>query len=353
MVAVPQNYFRIETLTHANASLVEYNSKLKLAQMWGGGEVASADGLRFITLTKNINSRLNSRYFGTGRGVTYYNYVSDQFTGFHGIVIPGTIRDSLYLLEGILEQETVLKPKEIMTDTAGYSDIIFGLFGLLGYQFSPRIADIGSSRFWKFDSQADYGELNKLAKNKIRKDIIIRYWDDMMKVAGSLKLGKVQPTQLIKTLQRGGKPTMLGKSIGEFGRIYKAQYLLAYLDNEDYRRKILTQLNRGESRHSLARAVFYGKRGELHQAYREGQEDQLSALGLIVNTIIVWNTRHMQVAIEKLRNEGEIINDADIQRLSPLGYDHINIVGKYSFNLPEEIARGSLRTLINSENILD
>ena len=60
-----------------------------------------------------------------------------------------------------------------------------------------------------------------------------------MKVAGSLKLGKVQPTQLIKTLQRGGKPTMLGKSIGEFGRIYKAQYLLAYLDDEDYRSKIL------------------------------------------------------------------------------------------------------------------
>lgn len=139
---------------------------------------------RFITPAKSANSRSNSKYFGTGRGVTYYNYVSDQFTGFHGIVIPGTIRDSLYLLDGILEQETVLKPKEIMTDTAGYSDIIFGLFGLLGYQFSPRIADIGSSRFWKFDSDSDYGELTKLAKHKIRKDIIIRYWDDMMRVAG-------------------------------------------------------------------------------------------------------------------------------------------------------------------------
>lgn len=347
---IEQNYFRIETLTQANATLVEYNSKLKLAQMWGGGEVASADGLRFITPTKSANSRSNSKYFGTGRGVTYYNYVSDQFTGFHGIVIPGTIRDSLYLLEGILEQETVLKPKEIMTDTAGYSDIIFGLFGLLGYQFSPRIADIGSSRFWKFDSDADYGELNKLAKNKIRKDIIIRYWDDMMRVAGSLKLGKVHPTQLIKTLQRGGKPTMFGKALGEFGRIYKTQYSLTYIDDENYRRRILTQLNRGESRHSLARAVFYGKKGELHQAYREGQEDQLSSLGLIVNTIIVWNTRYMQAAIEKLRKDGEIINNADIRRLSPLGYEHINIVGKYSFNLSEELAKGGLRTLTDFEN---
>ena len=86
-----------------------------------------------------------------------------------------------------------------MTDTAGYSDIIFGLFGLLGYQFSPRIADIGESRFWKLDT-ADYGILNRLAKHRIRKDIIVRYWDDMIRVAGSLKLGTVNPTQLIQTL---------------------------------------------------------------------------------------------------------------------------------------------------------
>ena len=171
-----------------------------------------------------------------------------------------------------------------------------------------------------------------------------------MRVAGSLKLGKVHPTQLIKTLQRGGKPIMLGKALGEFGRIYKTQYSLTYIDDENYRRRILTQLNRGESRHSLARAVFYGKKGELHQAYREGQEDQLSSLGLIVNTIIVWNTRYMQAAIEKLRKDGEIINDADIRRLSPLGYEHINIVGKYSFNLSEELAKGGLRTLIDYEN---
>ncbi|WNF39015.1 Tn3 family transposase [Bacillaceae bacterium IKA-2] len=53
---------------------------------------------------------------------------------------------------------------------------------------------------------------------------------------------------------------------------------------------ILTQLNRGESRHSLARTVFYGKRGKFHQSYREGQEDQLGALGLVVNAIVIWNT---------------------------------------------------------------
>jgi TnpA family transposase len=342
---VEQNYFRAETITNANNALVAYNAQLELAQAWGGGEVASADGLRFITPVRSIYTGPNPQYFGTGRGVTYYNFTSDQFTGFHGIVIPGTIRDSLYILEGILEQQTILQPKEIMTDTAAYSDIIFGLFGLLGRIFSPRIADVGRLRFWRLDPIADYGELNKLAKSKIRKDLIARYWDDMLRVAGSLKLGSVHPTQLIRMLQRGGNPTMLGRAIGELGRIFKTKHLLMVIDNPEYRRKILTQLNRGESRHSVARAVFYGKKGELHQAYREGQEDQLGALGLVVNAIVLWNTRYMTKAIEELRKSGMVISDIDISRLSPLGFDYINIVGRYSFNLPAAIAQGSLRPL--------
>jgi TnpA family transposase len=146
---------------------------------------------------------------------------------------------------------------------------------------------------------------------------------------------------------------MLGRAIGELGRIYKTQYLLTYLDDEDYRRRILTQLNRGESRHSLARAVFYGKKGELHQAYREGQEDQLGALGLIVNAIIIWNTRYMQLAIESLQKSGHNISIADIQRLSPLGYEYINIMGKYSFNLSKEIENGMLRSLMIVEDEID
>lgn len=146
------------------------------------------------------------------------------------------------------------------------------MFGLFGYQFSPSIADFGGSRFWKINSDADYGELNKLAINKIRIDIISRYWDDMLRVAGSLKHGTVHPTQLTQTIQRGGKPAMLGRAIGEFGRIYKTQHLLTYLDDKGYRRKILTQLNRGESRHRLARAIFYGKKGELYQRYKKDKK---------------------------------------------------------------------------------
>ena len=84
----------------------------------------------------------------------------------------------------------------------------------------------------------------------------------MLRLAGSLKLGRVSAVGIMRTLQIGDKPTRLAQAIAEFGRIDKTLHTLTYLDDEVKRRDILTQLNRGEGRHSFARAVFHGKRGE-------------------------------------------------------------------------------------------
>jgi hypothetical protein len=91
--------------------------------------------------------------------------------------------------------------------------------------------------------------------------------------------------------------------------------------------------------------VFHGKRGELRQRYREGQEDQLGALGLVVNVIVLWNTIYVDAALNQLRVEGVDVRDEDVARLSPLGFDHINMLGRYAFILPDPIARGELRPL--------
>jgi len=61
-----------------------------------------------------------------------------------------------------------------MTDTAGYFDQVFGLFRLLGYQFSPRLADIGSARFWRITRDADYGQLSGLVRHQINTDLLRR-----------------------------------------------------------------------------------------------------------------------------------------------------------------------------------
>ena len=342
---VRQNYIRAETLTRANAALVAAQNKIALAHAWGGGDVASADGVRFVVPIRTVHSGPNPRYFGQERGVTFYNLVSDQFTGLNGITVPGTLRDSLVLLSVVLEQQTELQPTEIMTDTGAYTDTMFGIFHLLGYQFSPRLADIGGSRFWRVDKKADYGVLNALAAQRINTMLITEHWEDLLRLAGSLRLGTVQASGLIRTLQTKDRPTRLARALEEVGRLVKTLYLLRYIEDEAYRRRILVQLNRGEGRHQLARVVFHGKRGELRQRYREGQEDQLGALGLVVNVIVLWNTIYVDAALDQLRAGGHGVRDEDVARLSPLGFDHINMLGRYAFTLPEMVARGELRPL--------
>jgi len=125
----------------------------------------------------------------------------------------------------------------------------------------------------------------------------------------------------------------------------KTLYLLRYIDDEACRRRILIQLDRGEGRHQLARVIFHGRRGELRQRYREGQEDQLGALGLTVNLVVLWNTIYMDAALNQLILEGYEARPEHVARLSPLGLKHINMRGRYALTLPDFVTRGGLRPL--------
>jgi TnpA family transposase len=232
-----------------------------------------------------------------------------------------------------------------MSDTAGASDMVFGLFWLLGYQFSPRLADAGGARFWRIDMDADYGALNGIARYRARPERIKQHWDDMLRIAGSLKLGTVQASELIRSLLKSERPSGLAKAIIELGKINKTIHLLNYIDDKEYRRRILTQLNRGEGRHQVSRTICHGKRGEIRKTYREGQEDQLSALGLVTNAVVLWNSIYMQEALDHLLIKGTEVRPEDVARLSPLQHKHINVLGRYSFALAEPIAKGELRSL--------
>ena len=340
---VSQNFIRPETIAAANARIVAAQNALPIAHVWGNGEVASADGIRFVAPSSAIHAGPNPKYFGAGRGITYYNLVSDQFTGLNAVVVPGTLRDSLVILGLLLGQETDLAPAEVMTDTAAYADTVFGLFWLLGYQFSPRLADIGDARFWRMDKSADYGALNGLARNRVNTDLVTRNWEDMLRLAGSLKLGRIHAGAIMPVLQVKDRPTTLARVLAELGRIIKTLHMLGYVDSKEKRRRILTQLNRQEFRHRLARRVCHGDRGEIRKAHRHEQEEQLGALGLTLNAIALWNSTYIQAAIEQLTREGWSINEADVARVSPLLF----FLGRYAFNLPKAIADGQLRPLRN------
>ena len=344
---VSQNFIRPDTIGAASACIVAAHAALPLARFWGAGDVASADGMRFVAPASAIHAGPNPRYFGQSRGVTWYNLMSNQFSGLNAIVVPGTLRDSLVLLALLLEQETELEPVELMTDTAAYSDAVFGLFWLLGYQFSPRLADLGDARLWRIDRHADYGPFNKLGTGMINLGLIRENWSDAIRLAGSLKLGHLKAAGIMRTLQVRDKPTTLARALAEIGRIAKTVHILRYVDDPAFRRRVLTQLNHTELRHRLGRRIHHGERGEIRSPLRQGQEEQLGCLGLALNAVVHWNTIYMQEAIQQARADGMEVRPDDLAHLSPLIWRHLSFLGRYDFSLPDTVRNGGLRPLRN------
>jgi TnpA family transposase len=256
-----------------------------------------------------------------------------------------TLREALFILDGLLDQSNPIQPTEIMTDTNSYTDVVFGLFWLLGFQFSPRLADIKDRRFWRMDRHADYGEFNDISRHKISTKRVVSDWDDMLRTAGSLKTGTVRASQLMRIFSTSSGSSSLTKSIQDIGRIAKTLFMLRYLRDESYRRRILTQTNHTEFRHKLARRLCYGNRGVLRRSYKKGQEEQLGALGLLLNLVVYWNTYYLDLALRDLTQAHPDLPLDDLERITPLAYDHIRILGRYSFTLNPAVQEGNPRPL--------
>ncbi len=142
-------YIRDETLRSANNALINYHYDLPLSHLWGDGMLSSSDGQRFPAKGSLRQARSLPRYFGYGKGVTFYSWTSDQFSQYGSKPIPATVRDATYVLDEILNNETELSILEHTTDTAGYTEVVFALFDLLGMRFSPRIRDLADQKLYR------------------------------------------------------------------------------------------------------------------------------------------------------------------------------------------------------------
>ncbi|MEU0634015.1 Tn3 family transposase, partial [Streptomyces sp. NPDC005989] len=260
-----------------------------------------------------------------------------------GKVVAGTPRDSLYVLDALYDRNGGKRPEMIVTDTASYSDIVFGLLTLAGFTYAPQLADLPDQKMWRIDRAADYGAFQDAARGRVDLARTERHWEDILRIIGSIHIGAVRAYHVIRMLSRDGRPTPLGDAIAHYGRIAKTLHILRLADEPGYRRQIKSQASLQEGRHSLARKIFHGRSGQLYQRYQDGMEDQIGALGLVLNALVLFNTRYMDAAVNQLRADGFDVRDEDVARLSPFVRHHINMLGRYSFQLPE--LPGGLRPL--------
>jgi TnpA family transposase len=257
------------------------------------------------------------------------------------------MREAHAALDAILHHETELPIQEMMVDTAGFTELMYALYDLQGLKLSPRIRDLADHCLYPLAGITDYGVLKPLFRGStIRRDLMVKCWDDMHRISASLKDGTVTAVLLVNKLQSLDNKNLIHRGLEEYGRILYTMDILTFISDQPHRRRVGRMLNKGEAVHSLARDVAYGQLGMLTDRDFASQLNRATCLSLLLNVIAVWNTRYMQAALDHLRATGYPIQDRDLEHLSPITSAHINLHGSHHFDLQAPKKRkGQLRPL--------
>jgi TnpA family transposase len=336
-------YINDDTLRKAMVEIINFQHRLPMASVWGDGTKSTSDGMRLSVPVNAFGATFHPKYFRKyKRGVTRYSFLSDQFTEFYTIIIPNNLRESTYVLDGLLNNETDLVPQQHFTDEHGYTENVFALASLLGFRFCPRFKDWADKNIYKLSDDIVYSEIEPLFReektNRVRViniSLIIEQWDNIVRLVASLKNRKVTASLLIQKMATYSRVGRLVKAIQEVGRIFQTLYILEYIENPQLRGEVRLHLTRHESKNSLARYLFFGEEGELRRRDYESQMERMSCLSLLMNCIVAWNTHYISKAIEQLRSEGNQIDSSLIAHISPLMHVHINPYGVYYFNVKQ------------------
>jgi TnpA family transposase len=347
-------YLREDTLKTAFSALVNYHHQLPLSQAWGTGMLSSSDGQRFPVTGKNRLARPLPRYFAYGLGVTFYSWSSDQLSQYGTKAIPATVRDAPYVLDELCDNETELAIVEHTTDTHGYTEILFALFDLLGFRFTPRLRDLSRQRLYTAGSidMQRYPRLQPHVRRWINRRRILEWWDEFLRVAGSLKLGWVTASLFVQKLHTYPRKNALARALQEYGRLIKTLHILRWYAQPEDRRRITRQLNKGEALHDLRAFLMVANKGQLRRKSPAELTHQALCLNLVTNAVICWNTVYMTAAVEQLTREGYPVQERDLAHVWPTRYAHINVYGKYHFNVEEVWRRHELRPLRQPGTVL-
>jgi TnpA family transposase len=266
----------------------------------------------------------------------FYTHVSSRHAPFHTVSIPPS-GEAAYVIDGLLYHEADLSISVHHTDGGGVSDHVFALAHLLGFRFAPRIPNLAERRLYGFGPTSNWPALAPFIAGRPDERLITARWDDVLRLTASVRTGTVSASLMLKRLGAYPRQNGLALALREIGRIERTLYILDWLEQAPLRRQATAELNKGESRNALARAVCFHRLGRLRDRTAELQQHRASGLTLVTAAIVLWNTVYLGRALDALRRHREVVSDALLAHIAPLGWQHINLTGDYLWDVETAI----------------
>lgn len=348
-------YFNLNNINRANDAISNFTNKLPFANLYRKkqGELrTSSDGQKIkLISTDTIFGNYSGKYYRKGKGVVSYTFIDERYIPFYSVIIDSSVREATYVLDGLLHNNTI-KSNIHTTDTHGYTEALFGLTDLLGFEFRPNIAKMLRQTLYTFKEHSIpyYKEkgYSILPKAYIDIQLIEENWSEILRLITSLKLKYCTASQIFNRFNSYAKQHPLYAALKEYGRLVKTLHILRFTNNLEMRQDNRKSGNAIESSNRFSSAIFFANGGEMIYLTRTEQQIADACKNLIKNAIICWNYLYLTRKVQKTKNKTqaeELIRIAKQKTVN--AWKHIYFNGTYDFS-QEKLADSF--NLLHSQN---
>ena len=214
----------------------------------------------------------------------------------------------------------------------------------MGFRFAPRIRDLKEKRLYVLPGMTVPPKLASLAAGAINLRVISDHWFELLRLDRSIKTGTVTASVILRKLATYPRQNGLALALRELGKLEPTFFTFQWLQDPKLRRRSHVGLNKGEQQNALRRAVFFNRLGEIRDRSFENQRHRASGLNLLVAAITLWNAVYLERAAELLARSS-MFDPALLGHVSPLGWEHVNLTGDYTWHSNKRVAKGGFRPL--------
>lgn len=299
----------------ASTDVVNAYVRLDLAAVLGDARVVATDGTQVDTWENNLLAESHIRYGGFG-GLAM-RHISDTYIALFSRFVPCGVWEAVYIIEGLLQNESDIQPDTIHADTQGQSLPVFGLAALLGFELLPRIRNWHDLNFYRPDPQARYQHIDALfGDNVIDWELIEKHWPDLLRCAISIREGRLSSVTLLRRLGNHSRKNRLYRAFRELGRVMRTIVLLRFLSEPALREQVTAVTNKTEAFHGFAAWLRFG--GEtIGRNDPEYQEKIVKFNELLANCVIYSTACDITAVANALAADGHPVDREDLATIVP------------------------------------
>ena len=317
-------------LRQAADAVLEFMDRHPIAAHWGRADLASSD-MMSMEMTRTVwQARTDPRRRTASIGM--YTHVRDRWGIFYDQPIVLNERQAGAAIEGVIRQSGTDDVAQLAVDTHGYTDYAMGLAWALGFDLCPRLSHLRDRRLHVPEHHTVPAELVSVTDQDVRVDLIESIWDEFVRVAASVQSGQCTAVQALARFGSAARGQPVYDGGVHVRRLFRTIYLIDYFTNPAFRAELQHVLNRGEAVHTVQRAIHIGKIPLELTRHHDSLAAVSSALALLSNAVVAWNTMHMQRAVDQIEAmSGEAVQAGDLRRIAPTHLEGINLRGTFDF----------------------